>query len=41
MDNGRSSTKEKILEQLLDTAEKIDNSSVEGAISSAFIGFVQ
>jgi|GEM_PF-5904112 len=37
MDNGRSSTKEKILEQLLDTAEKIDTSSVEGAISSAFI----
>jgi hypothetical protein len=37
MDNGRSSTKEKILEQLLDTAEKIDTSSIEGAISSAFI----
>ncbi|WP_334978727.1 hypothetical protein [Nostoc sp.] len=37
MDNGRSSTKERILEQLLDTANKIDTSSVEGAISSAFI----
>lgn len=37
MDNGRSSTKERILEQLLDTAEKIDTSSIEGAISSAFI----
>ena len=37
MDNGRSTTKEKILEQLLDTAKVIDTSSIEGAISSAFI----
>lgn len=37
VENGRSSTKEKVLEQLLDTAEKIDKSSIEGALSSAFI----
>jgi hypothetical protein len=37
MGTGRSSTKERVLEQLLFTAEKIDTSSVEGAISSAFI----
>jgi hypothetical protein len=37
MENGRSSTKEKVLEQLIDTAERIDTSSIEGALSSAFI----
>jgi len=37
MENGRSSTKEKVLEQLLDIAEQIDTSSIEGALSSVFV----
>ncbi|WP_016952082.1 hypothetical protein [Anabaena sp. PCC 7108] len=37
MENGRSKTKQGILDQLLNSAENIDNSFIEGAISSVII----
>jgi len=37
MENGRSTTKEGILEKLLETVEKFDTDTIEGALASVFI----
>ena len=37
MENGRSTTKEGILEKLLETAEKFNTDTIEGALASVFI----
>jgi hypothetical protein len=41
MENGRSTTKEGILEKLIETVEKFDTNTIDGALASVFISLIK